>query len=35
MGRNDEANELYQKIINGKWAPGLQRWVGQATTALQ
>ena len=35
MGRNQEARDAYQKVINGKWAPGLQRWVNQAKKAIQ
>ena len=30
MGRKSEAEVQFKKIINGKWAPGLQQWVDRA-----
>ncbi len=34
MGRKSEAKIQFKKIINGKWAPGLQRWIRQAKQAM-
>ena len=35
MGRRDDARGLYQQIIQGKWAPGLQGYVDQAKKRLE
>ena len=35
LGRKKEANAQFKKIIDGKWAPGLQNWVNQAKNAVQ
>lgn len=35
LGRNTEARKLYQQIIDGRWAPGLQGYVNQAKSALK
>jgi len=35
MGRGREARKLYQQVINGDWAPGLQGYVNQAREALK
>ncbi len=35
IDRKPEAREVYQKIVDGKWAPGLQNYVQQARQALQ
>jgi len=35
LGRRGEANALFRKIVNGKWAPGLQGWVNRAKRELQ
>jgi len=35
LGRHGEANALFRKIIDGKWAPGLQRWANQAQRELK
>ena len=34
MGNRTKAREVYQKIVSGDWAPGLQRYVGEARKAL-
>ncbi len=34
LGRNEEADDTYRKVTNGKWAPGLQGFVKQAQGAL-
>ena len=34
MGRKSEAKVQFKKIINGKWAPGLQQWAERAKQAL-
>ena len=34
MGRNKDANELFQQIVDGKWAPGLQGYAKQAKSEL-
>jgi tetratricopeptide (TPR) repeat protein len=35
MGNRREANVAFQKIIDGKWAPGLQGWVNRAKRELK
>ncbi len=30
MGRKDDARQVFQQVINGKWAPGLQRYINRA-----
>ncbi len=34
-GRKSEANVQFKKIVDGKWAPGLQSWVNQARSEVQ
>jgi cytochrome c-type biogenesis protein CcmH/NrfG len=34
LDRNAEARELFQQIVDGKWATGLQGYVDQARNAL-
>ena len=34
LGRKKEAREQYQKVIDGKWAPGLQWQVGRAKAEM-
>jgi tetratricopeptide (TPR) repeat protein len=34
LGRKSEANVQFKKIINGKWANGLQNWVDRARNEL-
>lgn len=34
LGRIDEAHKLYDEIIGGEWAPGLQWWVQKARKAM-
>ena len=34
LGKNKQAKAEYQKVIDGKWAPGLQRSVEQAAKAM-
>lgn len=34
-GRRTEANVQFNKVVNGKWAPGLQRWIDQARAEIQ
>jgi hypothetical protein len=35
MKRRDEARQLYEQIINGTWAPALERYVEQAQQAIK
>lgn len=35
LGRNREANVQFNKVIGGKWAPGLQTWIDQAKAEIQ
>ena len=34
MGRKEEARQLYQQIVDGEWANGLQGYVTSAKEAL-
>jgi len=34
MGRKSEAKVQFKRIIDGKWAPGLQAWIDRAKQAL-
>ena len=34
LGKKEEARAQYQKVIDGTWAPGLQRQVEEARAAL-
>jgi len=35
LGRKDDARRLYRQIIDGKWAPGLQRYVARAKKEIK
>ena len=35
MKRHDDSRRLYQQVLEGKWAPGLQGYVNQAKEALK
>ena len=35
MGRKDDARHVFQQIIDGKWAPGLQRYIGRAKKEME
>ena len=35
MGRKDDADRVFQQIIDGKWAAGLQGYIGRAKKAME